>query len=32
VGCILDLSDHSLGIGLEWAGDHDEAGELEVAL
>lgn len=32
MGGILDLTDHSLGISLERAGDHDEADELEVAL
>lgn len=32
MGGILDLTDHGLGVSLEWAGDHDEANELEVAL
>lgn len=32
VGCILDLPDYGLRVSLEWAGDHDEANELEVAL
>ena len=32
MGGVLDLTDHGLGISLEWAGDHDEADELEIAL
>lgn len=32
VGCVLDLSDHSLRVSFEWTGDHDEAHKLEAAL
>lgn len=32
MGGVLDLADHGLGVSLEWAGDHNEADELQVAL
>lgn len=32
VGRVLDLSDHSLRVGFERTGDHDEAHKLEAAL